>query len=676
MVLAKSAAAFELRYEMTAQFASYEGQLRNSGELLTMLDRFGEQIFSLSYSDSGSWPGRADGIGSSLERIDFAMPENESSNWRASAEYDGSPGAAGIAPFQDVVVNEVISHTDLPDVDAIELYNTTTEPIEIGGWYVSDTSDEFRKFRIPDDTMLLGESYVTFDETDFNASMGQAEGDFALSSLGDDVWLLEADADDDLLRFADRVEFEAAANGVTWGRWPNGTGELFPMQSQTLDEHNSGPFVSSVIVSEIMYHPSANGIGEEFLEYFELHNSSVDEVEISGWRIVGGVDFEFAADTFLAGGASLVIVGFDPNDNALVDQFRNVFSAEQTVVPDGPFNGRLDNNGERIALYRTDDPPIENPAITPLILLDEVRYGTTVDWPSLADGGGPSLARSDPNSFGRDAISWYADTPTPGRFVDGAPRVTQWSVNESFVDPLDLPRGPQPTSWLQQRSDLREITIHFTEAVSLDESDLILTNLGVNAPADTDNIVGLLPQHIALAQNVLTLSFSNYELADGVYSLELTDTVADLTGVPIDGDGDLTGGDGWTVTGAANNRLSKLRSDFNGDDGVSVFDFSTFSYWFGMAVPTAPAYSDMNDDGGISVFDFTHFSNNFGIGVIYPVAFALRVEQPVANERLPMQRLHMVDAVEQRVELLESDSDWNAVLWELAKRTRQNLWDV
>ena len=65
----------------------------------------------------------------------------------------------------------------------------------------------------------------------------------------------QADAAGNITRFADHVEFGAAINGESFGRWPNGQGELYPMQSLTLDSQNSGPRVGPVIISEVMYHP-------------------------------------------------------------------------------------------------------------------------------------------------------------------------------------------------------------------------------------------------------------------------------------------------------------------------------------------------------------------------------------------------------------------------------------
>ena len=80
--------------------------------------------------------------------------DNDPANWRSSVEYQGTPGHAGIGSTSGVVVNEVLTHDDYPLYDAIELYNTTSAPVNIGGWYLSDSSDDFKKYRIPDGTIL------------------------------------------------------------------------------------------------------------------------------------------------------------------------------------------------------------------------------------------------------------------------------------------------------------------------------------------------------------------------------------------------------------------------------------------------------------------------------------------------------------------------------------------
>ena len=58
--------------------------------------------------------------------------------------------------------NEVVARTGgLPGAsDQIELYNSTNAAINIGGWYLSDTDDDFFKFQVPDPTMVGAGDFV------------------------------------------------------------------------------------------------------------------------------------------------------------------------------------------------------------------------------------------------------------------------------------------------------------------------------------------------------------------------------------------------------------------------------------------------------------------------------------------------------------------------------------
>ena len=74
---------------------------------------------------------------------------------------------SGSGPDGRIVINEVLSHTDLPDKDTIELYNLTGSPINITGWVLSDDNNAYPSFSIPSTTLNSGD-YITFDEDDFN----------------------------------------------------------------------------------------------------------------------------------------------------------------------------------------------------------------------------------------------------------------------------------------------------------------------------------------------------------------------------------------------------------------------------------------------------------------------------------------------------------------------------
>ncbi|MBN2474881.1 MAG: lamin tail domain-containing protein [Pirellulales bacterium] len=435
LVIAANLSAFRARYGTGVHAVGpYTGSLRNSGEHLLLLDGAGGVIADFEYGDSDApnWPDRADGKGSSLELIDpAAVPQNgleritylnDGNNWRSSNEFNGSPGTGGTGLVVDVVVNEVLSHTDPPLTDAIELHNTTDAPVDVGGWYLSDSwgfggSDDYRKFRIPDDTVIPAGGYVVFDEDDFNPTpWTPLPNHFALNGAhGDDVWLMEADPNGGLLRFADHVEFMAAANGESFGRWPNGSGELVPMISRTLDpgRENSAPRVGPVIISEVQYNPGAM-VNADDLEYIEIYNPTGIPVDLTNWRIRQGVDFDFAPGTTLASGAALVVVPFNPADTAKLSAFRDHYGISTSVQIVGGYADVLDNGGETVQLQRPDLPPVDEPDFIPRLLEDEVRYDDDLPWPVEADGGGLSLNRLTTTAWGNESRSWDTAVPTPG----------------------------------------------------------------------------------------------------------------------------------------------------------------------------------------------------------------------------------------------------------------------
>jgi hypothetical protein len=208
------------------------------------------------------------------------------------------------------------------------------------------------------------------------------------------------------------------------------------------------------------------------------------------------------------------------------------------------------------------------------------------------------------------------------------PTVQSVQTNRNEEDPNDLPaKGAQPSNWAEQRSEIFTIDIEFNEPVVVTANDFTLTNLGVLADADADTNAPLNNGQITQTDNVVTITFAANDLTDGIYELTIHDTLTDEAGLALDGDDNGSAGGDFVHRGNATNRFDKLGFNFNGDTGVSVFDFSTFSYWFGTPVDlndlpnSAPKYADVNADGGVSVFDFNTFSSNFGKGLDFPTAF-------------------------------------------------------
>ena len=457
VVLARNPAAFTERYGYVPNLVGpYTGGLSNGGEHLLLVDQQNALIHDFTYGDSdlAGWPNRADGTGATLEIINPFGDYNDPDNWRSSSEYLGTPGRQGSGPYQGVVVNEVLTHTPdspLPPgegqgegllVDAIELYNPTDTDVVLDGWWLSDSAGDFLKFQIPADTTIPAFGYVAFYEGHYegqtftvdqtNEFGGTGEKDFALSGArGDDVWLLAHFDGGSSLIFADHVEFGGALQGEALGRWPNGSGNLYPMTAFTPDGPNSGPRLpQQVVFSEVMYNPPGDDIPDH-LEYLELYNFTAQPVDLTGWRLRKGFDYDFAPGTMLDAQEALVIVSFDPSDAVKLDDFRGAYGIGSEVTVLGNSADSLNDLGDLIQLQRPDAPPADDPLYVPHVIEDEVDYLST--WHATADGLGDSLNRTARTAWGNDASSWTAEPPTPGTAAL-QPEVTEVTGRHLFYD--------------------------------------------------------------------------------------------------------------------------------------------------------------------------------------------------------------------------------------------------
>ncbi len=438
VVVASDMAAFQIRYgsDITPIGEFDSGRLSNAGEHLALADGLGQMIVDFTYDDADPWPELSDGAGATLEVVDAEnTPANEYGKfwrWRGSTDAGGSPGSVGAEPI-GVVINEVLAHTDPPiaQTDSIELLNTTASAMDIGGWYLSDAGGNLFKFEIPAGTTLGPGEYIVFDEEDFNPSMGVDPGlhplDFALSGAeGDDVYLVIPAENGQVASFADEVHFGASANGESFGRIPGYTQGLAPLSSLTLGTTNSDPRVGPILISEVHYDPGAPSaaaiaadptVTADDLEYVEIHNPTNQVVDLTDWRIRGGVDFDFDDGMTLAAGETLVIVSFNPQSIENADRlnaFRAHYGLDAGVSLWGGYAGQLSDFGERVVLQRPDAPPPEDPTFIPRLSEDEVYYENVSPWAITAAGGGDSLQRNAAGQYGNLAGSWFAAVPSPG----------------------------------------------------------------------------------------------------------------------------------------------------------------------------------------------------------------------------------------------------------------------
>lgn len=107
-IVVANLAAFSYRYGVLPGvriLGAYAGNLRNSGELLTLLAANGSVIASFTFGTVEPWPVDGDGPGYSLLLNNPAAGADyeDGSSWRSSAQTGGSPGGANAAAFTGLI---------------------------------------------------------------------------------------------------------------------------------------------------------------------------------------------------------------------------------------------------------------------------------------------------------------------------------------------------------------------------------------------------------------------------------------------------------------------------------------------------------------------------------------------------------------------------------------------
>ena len=479
VLLVKDRAAFSTRYPGVNNVAGeYLGNLDNSGERLSLVGPMLEPILDFRYENS--WYPITDGSGFSLVIVNENAPLNTWSNrfsWRPSSNAGGSPGVADPAArtFPAVLINEALTHTDLPLVDTVELYNPGPNAADITGWFLTDDFNSPKKYRFSGNTTIPAGGFLTVSETNFNNGSPTS---FSLSSLGDEVWLFSGDPGTNLTGYFHGFRFGAAQNPVSFGRYVTSVGEehFVAQITNTLGTNNAGPRVGPVVLNEIMFDPApVIGTNNNTLdEFIELRNITPQPAPLydpgfptNAWHLEGNVDYVIPPGLVMSPDSYLLVVNFDPvHQPGQLASFRAKYGVAIGAVIVGPYGGSLDNSGGRVRLLKPDPPqtaPSPNPGFVPYILVDEVGYSSTPPWPTNTTATGLSLQRIDSLSYGDDPINWQAAAPTAAGANVGS-------------GPIDTDGDGLPDAWeIAHNLDWRDAT----------------GNNGANGDPDADGLTNL-----------------------------------------------------------------------------------------------------------------------------------------------------------------------------------------
>lgn len=450
-VICRNPTLFASRYGPVSGLVpgSFTGALNNGGETVVLTGADGSLLAQVKYGVDGDWPSRPAGYGGSLEWFDANGDPSEPARWRASAEYLGSPGSAGSGPLNRVVVNELLAHTDPPLEDTVELFNRTDQPIDVGGWFLSnDLADPFR-FRIPAGTVVPPRGFRMIYEYQFNV-LDPAPGRTAFTfgaARGGVVALLSADAHGVPRSWEDVQEFPASPNGVSFGRHPDGEGPFLLMQRMTLGtgiDNSMDPMLLNIFrqglggtnaphaLGPVVFRRLRHSAPAGEIEFVELENVSNQAVPLfdpayptNGWRIEGGIGFTFTEPQTMPPGARWIVA----NTNA-PSAVRRLLGLPESQVVLGPYTGQLASGGERLTLVRPDVPqlpPRPDAGFVPYYVVEELDYRSTAPWPVEATASDRCLARIVSTEPAYLPANWRAEplvtvvTPRPTLSLERIP---------------------------------------------------------------------------------------------------------------------------------------------------------------------------------------------------------------------------------------------------------------
>ena len=450
--------------------------LRDEGEIVAFSDVTGSLIEYHSYTDQRQHKG------ASLGRLPDGSP-NIVQFPKINDFNTASPGAPNFLILTNLYINEILTHTDPPLEDAVEIVNRVSTNVNISGWWLSNSRLNPKRYLIPDGPALPPAGFRVIYEgvntlEGFNSPNAAQPFTFN-SARGDQVVLSQTDGSGNLTGYILYEEFEAAANGVTFGYYKTSYSNDYKFVAMAevrfgvvdpisvgefrtgLGATNSYPKIGPVVINEIMYAPArtvffTNGVptndenpDEEFIE---LRNITSDTIPLydplyptNHWKLQKAVDFTFPLAN-LGPNQFCLIVGFDPQTNAsALASFRSLYGVSNDIPIFGPWTGRLANSADAVELYKPDHvqlAPHPDAGFVPYVRVDKVNYlAGSSPWPTAVQNGS-SLQRKNSLLFGNDYINWAGSpslatagraTPSTLQDTDGDGMSDSWETTNGFL---------------------------------------------------------------------------------------------------------------------------------------------------------------------------------------------------------------------------------------------------
>ena len=205
---------------------------------------------------------------------------------RAEHEFHNITATVSNPTVGDLVINEFMASNDATEADQdgeyddwIELYNNGTTSIDLEGYYLSDDAADLTQWAFPAGTSIASNGYliVWADNDELQEGL---HANFKLSSAAESVFLVNAANE-----IVDEISYVDQTTDVSFGRFPNGTGN-FQTMTPTFNAENNGTSSvddpeSQITQIKVYPNPAKSEItisAEEELSILSIYNLSGQKV--------------------------------------------------------------------------------------------------------------------------------------------------------------------------------------------------------------------------------------------------------------------------------------------------------------------------------------------------------------------------------------------------------------
>lgn len=316
---------------------------------------------------------------------------------------------------QNVKINEIMYNFgyNLDKLEAgnwVELYNTTSTPVNITGWQVKfgDATYTVPNYNLPANEYVLVTSKDSLMKANYPALTPIILGDTILGGLDDNSEQIQilnaAGAVIDSLTYFDKGQWPECADGKAQSLALNSTSannnnpanwECSGVLGGTPGAPNTNNICptspQNIIINEINYKSDSLNDPDDWIE---LYNASGAPVNLSNW-ILYDTDslYKFPQGTWMSAASYLVV----PSRLAKFTGFFSGIDASSYVGLSSLMS--LSGDGETITLADSNNCRVHR-----------MKYNDSAPWPESPDGGGPTLSLINENYNNKVAGSWAPST--------------------------------------------------------------------------------------------------------------------------------------------------------------------------------------------------------------------------------------------------------------------------